>query len=132
MCLRACDAVSGTDIPYARPAVLNSGWGRTAIKVGPPTRCPALLLLSPVAFMGTYLRACYAMSGTDIGYAAIRLVGRKGTVPARCYAFDMQCPGTACPVVPTQCLAGRAKGGESGFLLLVGAYGIVVLVVHIS
>eukprot|EP00961_Rhodomonas_salina_P074517 1000648-Rhodomonas_salina.1 len=35
------------------------------------------------------LRACYAVSGTEIGYAATRLYGTKGTPPLGSYG---KCP----------------------------------------
>eukprot|EP00961_Rhodomonas_salina_P133780 1800327-Rhodomonas_salina.2 len=77
---------------------------REVAPYAPPTRCPVLT-------QATLLRVCYAMSGTNTGYAATRMLCdvRREQSMARgkvsSYADAMRCPALTYAVVLRACYA---------------------------
>eukprot|EP00961_Rhodomonas_salina_P234589 3170587-Rhodomonas_salina.2 len=103
-CPRACYEMSGTDIAYGATR------RRTCKPLRPPsrrstplsayalaTRCPVL------TWAPKHLRACYAMSGTDIGYYAPTRERMKCPILTQSRVLCTSALATRCPVL-TWCM----------------------------
>eukprot|EP00961_Rhodomonas_salina_P135349 1821045-Rhodomonas_salina.1 len=108
-CLRAKRQYqTGMTLRSPRAARPPSCWYNAAISYARPTRCPALTYAVQsgrrIGRRGSRycmpLRACYAVSGTDLAYAATRK--KAGASPPRCswYKSTRYAPTHTLPVGP--------------------------------
>eukprot|EP00961_Rhodomonas_salina_P303678 3941322-Rhodomonas_salina.6 len=76
ICLRACYAMSGTEIAYGRRSTRGAPRARLRL-VGSAIRLRASYAMSgtDLAAAATHLRPCYVMSSTNLAYCAICLRG---------------------------------------------------------